>query len=122
MNITHHGQYIEKIIRRNGHSISDIARLTSVNRRSVYNWFNLPRLKPSTILAIGKAMKYDFSGAFPELALERENDGMPFSDTVDQDQKVLIQINYWKDKYIELLEKYAELLSLKSEEELRELM
>jgi DNA invertase Pin-like site-specific DNA recombinase len=32
--------YIIKIIRRNRHSKTDIARLTNVNRHSVYNWLN----------------------------------------------------------------------------------
>ncbi|HEX8609433.1 MAG TPA: helix-turn-helix domain-containing protein, partial [Pedobacter sp.] len=66
MNNKHHGQLIEKIIRRNGHSITDIARLTHVNRRSVYNWFNQARLKPRTISSIGDAIQYDFTGVFPE--------------------------------------------------------
>lgn len=65
----HHGQLIEKIIRRNGHSITDIARLTNVNRRSVYNWFNKARLKPRTIKSIGEAIRYDFTGIF--LSLKR---------------------------------------------------
>jgi transposase-like protein len=36
----HHGQAVEKIIRRGGHSITKVARIMNVNRRSVYNWFD----------------------------------------------------------------------------------
>ena len=106
----HHGQLIEKIIRRNGHSITDIARLTNVNRRSVYNWFNKARLKPRTIKSIGDAIRYDFTGIFPE-----------FKEDMDTAEKYFIEVKTnkgldneahdWKDKYIELLEKHAELLS-----------
>lgn len=122
MKIEHHGQYIEKIIRRNGYSITDIARLARVNRRSVYNWFNLPRLRPNTIKIIGEAMQCDLSDAFPEIA-EYSDNNRDSADTMNcVEQKSYQQIDYWKNKYIELLEKYTELLTLKSEDSLRELI
>jgi hypothetical protein len=116
MNNTHHGQLIEKIIRRNGHSITDIARLTHVNRRSVYNWFNQARLKPRTIKSIGEAIQYDFAGIFPELEQEVRNEitstpvispsrALSYADNVDNGSY------HWKDKYIDLLERHAKLLS-----------
>ncbi|MDB5019809.1 MAG: hypothetical protein JWQ28_936, partial [Pedobacter sp.] len=42
----HYGQILERAIRRNGNSISDVARLLNINRRSVYNWFNQAQLRP----------------------------------------------------------------------------
>jgi predicted transcriptional regulator len=57
----HHGETIEKVVRRNGHSITDVAKLTKVNRRSVYNWFNQPKLKPEIIYKIGCVINHDFS-------------------------------------------------------------
>jgi hypothetical protein len=121
MKIEHHGQYIEKIIRRNGHSITDIARLTKVNRRSVYNWFNLPRLKPSILKAIEQAMQCDFSDAFPEL-IENSTDYNQTPPIMSgAEQKVQLQVDHWKNKYVELLEKYIELLSLRPDEGLKDL-
>ncbi|RZK23481.1 MAG: XRE family transcriptional regulator [Flavobacterium sp.] len=110
MNNKHHGQLIEKIIRRNGHSITDVARLTNVNRRSVYNWFNKARLKPRTIKCIGEAIRYDFTGIFPEFKGDIAIEEFQLTETIKN--KGLDNEAYdWKDKYIELLEKHAELLS-----------
>lgn len=110
MNSKHHGQLIEKIIRRNGHSITDIARLTNVNRRSVYNWFNKARLKPRTIKSIGEAIRYDFTGIFPEFRDDINTDEIYFKET-KASQRLENETYDWKDKYIELLEKHSELLS-----------
>jgi hypothetical protein len=115
MNIKHHGQLIEKIIRRDGHSITDIARLTNVNRRSVYNWFNKARLKPGTIKCIGQAIRYDFTGMFPELKEEIDTEEVYAADT-KTNQGFEIESPDWKEKYIDLLEKHAQLLSQISSE------
>ena len=110
----HHGQTLEKIIRRNGHSISNIAREINVNRRSVYNWFTQRRLKTEIILNVGKVIDYDFSGDFPELFKPVIFRRLMSDDTIgaegqfrDSFDKDLI----WKDKYLDLLERYNFLLS-----------
>jgi transcriptional regulator with XRE-family HTH domain len=109
----HHGQIVERMIRRNGYSISELARLTKVNRRSVYNWFNQRQLKPEIIFRIGCVLNHDFSTEFPGL-FSAEEFNKHTSETIDD----LVLKNsleagssmYWKDKYIDLLEKYNELL------------
>lgn len=63
----HYGQIVEKVIRRDGHSISDVSRLMKVNRRSVYNWFNQPNLRPEIIYRIGRIIKHDFSVDLPHV-------------------------------------------------------
>jgi transposase-like protein len=93
MNIKHHGQLIEKIIRRDGHSITDIARLTNVNRRSVYNC----------------------TGMFPELKEEIDTEEVYVADT-KTNQGSEVESPDWKEKYIDLLEKHAQLLSQISSE------
>lgn len=111
----HYGQIIEKVIRRNGYSISELARLTDVNRRSVYNWFNQKYLKPAIIHKIGIALKHDFSNEFPELFVKSEQRGLSSTsdDAVfvedEQDGRMRTE-QYWKDKYIDLLEKHNQLL------------
>ncbi|RZM07874.1 MAG: hypothetical protein EOO88_51075 [Pedobacter sp.] len=111
MNTKHHGQLIEKIVRSNGHSITDIARLTHVNRRSVYNWFNQAKLKPRTIRSIGDAIRYDFSGVFPEYMEEINTRSMVvLPATLSKAENNRNDRNDWKDKYIELLERHANLL------------
>jgi len=111
----HYGQIIEKVIRRNGYSISELARLTDVNRRSVYNWFNQKYLKPAIIHKIGVALKHDFSNEFPELFMKTDQRSLP--NTSDEAVYVEEEFDgrtrneqYWKDKYIDLLEKHNQLL------------
>jgi transcriptional regulator with XRE-family HTH domain len=108
----HHGQTIERIIRRNGFSITELARLTNVNRRSVYNWFNQRHLKPEIIYRIGAVINHDLSTVFPSLYQYDEfiqQDLTTHEEEVEtQDQNV--EGNIWKDKYIELLERHNQLL------------
>jgi hypothetical protein len=109
----HHGQIIEKIIRRDGHSISNVARNMDVNRRTVYNWFNQAVLRQEIIYKIGHGIMHDFSVEFPELfkpedfvfknkpALSAEDAKMVAETAEDAD---------WRAKYIELSEQYNKLL------------
>lgn len=111
----HYGEVIERTIRRNGYSISELARLMKVNRRSIYNWFSQAKFKTEIIFKIGCALKHDFSKEFPELFSSEE-----FEKGFDSGKLINIEffseerqkINYWKDKYIHLLEDYNQILSL----------
>lgn len=108
----HHGQIVERVIRRNGYSISELSRLTHVNRRSVYNWFNQQHLKPEIIFRIGCALKHDFSIEFPHL-FSKEDFKIIYEGTdVEKSGEPLGRsgTDNWKDKYIHLLEQYNNLL------------
>ncbi|MFC6101863.1 helix-turn-helix domain-containing protein [Olivibacter domesticus] len=113
----HYGEIIERTIRRNGYSISELARLMKVNRRSIYNWFNQPKFKPDIIFKIGCALKHDFSNEFPELFSSEEFQNA-FSNHKLLNSELLFEerqkINYWKDKYINLLEEYNQILAVNS--------
>lgn len=110
----HHGQIIERVIRRSGHSISKLAAAANVNRRSFYNWFNQQRLKPEIISRIGSALQHDFSNEFPYLShrnITRQDlsPAASFNTLGIKDIESPAQV-YWKNKYISLLEKYNEML------------
>lgn len=114
---THYGDIVERTIRRNSYSISELARVLNVNRRTVYNWFLQRNLKPDIIYRIGCALRHDFSEEFPHLFSKEE------FNTVDQvksgiserkprmeEESALQNPSQWKDKYINLLEEYNEML------------
>ena len=111
----HYGQLVEKMVRRNGHSISDVARLANVNRRSVYNWFNQQQLKPEIIYRIGCVINHDFSEEFPNLFTSEDfTKGFrktSFVHNVSNETEITEIKQVWKDKYIDLLERYNKLLS-----------
>jgi transcriptional regulator with XRE-family HTH domain len=113
----HYGEIIERTIRRNGYSISELARLMKVNRRSIYNWFNQPKFKSEIIFKIGCALKHDFSNEFPELFSSEEfqhafNNSKLLNTALLSEERE--KINYWKDKYINLLEEYNQILAISS--------
>ena len=107
----HQGDIVERIIRRQGHSLTDLARLTGVNRRSIYNWFQQARLKPENIIKLGQAIKHDFSEQFPEQFVPEDFVVSPTPLKVQDEQ-----VDVWKEKYIDLLERYNLLLRISSGE------
>ncbi|QNL47934.1 helix-turn-helix domain-containing protein [Olivibacter sp. SDN3] len=113
----HYGEIIEKVMRRNGYSISEAARIMNVNRRSIYNWFDQPKLKDQIIFKIGCALKYDFSVEFPEL-FSSEDFQRAFSASKTKQSAIRDETektSFWKDKYIQLLEEYNNMLMMRSQ-------
>jgi hypothetical protein len=107
------GQIVERVVRRNKVSISELARRMQVNRRSVYNWFDQKSLKIDIICKIGHVLNHDFSVDFPEAFGERGFATMEkIVEAMDEgEHKQPNSVYYWMVKYISLLEKYNELLS-----------
>jgi hypothetical protein len=107
------GQVVERVVRRNKVSISELARRLQVNRRSVYNWFDQKTLKIDIICKIGHVLNHDFSVDFPEAFGERGFAAMEnlIESVNDNEHKHPNSVHYWMVKYISLLEKYNELLS-----------
>ena len=111
---SHHGRIVELTIRKKGLNISEIARLTHVNRRSVYNWFNQKYLKPEIIYRLGIVLKHDFSVEFPDLFSKQDflknNKTMTDLDHIEPVSEEIPGNHIWKDRYISLLENYNKLL------------
>jgi transcriptional regulator with XRE-family HTH domain len=109
----HYGQILERAIRRNGNSISDVARLLNINRRSVYNWFNQAQLRPEILYKIGHVINYDFSVDLPHLFTPEDFIKKPRLTINKQGELMEDTTNSysWQQKYIDLLEKYNSLLS-----------
>jgi lambda repressor-like predicted transcriptional regulator len=108
----HYGQILEKAIRRNGYSIVEIAKLTNVNRRSVYNWFNQKYLKTEIIYRIGTVLGHDFSQEFPML-FSKTDFNITVKSTTPNNDPIFWELpdhHIWQDRYISLLQQYNELL------------
>jgi len=111
---THYGQTVETVIRKKGYSISEIARLAHINRRSIYNWFNQKYLKTEIIYSLGLLIKHDFSVEFPELFTKKDFQDIYNHKQTDAEDMILgdTATQYvWKNRYIELLEQYNQLIS-----------
>ncbi|MBL4677992.1 MAG: helix-turn-helix transcriptional regulator [Mucilaginibacter sp.] len=102
----HNGEKVKSIIRRSRYSVSELAAALKVTRRTVYNWLNDQNLKRDTIYKIGQLLRHDFSIEFPNLFRSRDFqfDG-PLSFRINPSES-----EYFKDRYLELLQKYNDLL------------
>ncbi|MEQ7799380.1 helix-turn-helix transcriptional regulator [Pedobacter sp. ASV1-7] len=109
------GQVIEQIVREDHVGISDLSRKLHVSRRTIYNWFNQKTLSLDIICKIGNAIKHDFSKEFPEdfarLKYNNElNEPLFMSVDFNSNETYSDSVSYWMNKYINLLEKYNDLL------------
>jgi hypothetical protein len=118
----HHGQIVEKVFRRDGHSISEVARMLNINRRSIYNWFNQPVLRQETIYKIGHGIMHDFSVEFPGIFKPADFvfPNSPSSSTEqfkrkDASCQASEESSQWKEKYMELYPRYKKLLDRMSQ-------
>lgn len=109
----HRGEIVEKAVRESAYSITKLADKLGKSRRHIYNMFENNRLDWDVIRQIGRIIHHDFSKDFEEFA--------HIPDNMVQEQETpyrkhdlntcLEELNYWKSKYIELLERNNELLS-----------
>ena len=76
-------------------SISVISKKLHKSRQYLYNLFENPNIQLDTIMEIGNIIHYDFSKDIQELNTSNELEN---------------SVNYWKDRYMEILEKYNQLL------------
>jgi predicted transcriptional regulator len=102
------GEIVEHVIRRNNISISELSRRLRVSRRSIYNWFTQKNLSFDIILQIGEVLDYDFSSDFPDKLNGRKSNSSQIYPGDIQMHDIQNSANYWRNKYINLLEKYNE--------------
>ncbi|HYK77854.1 MAG TPA: hypothetical protein VEV16_12825 [Daejeonella sp.] len=113
------GEIVERVVRRNKVSISELARRLQVNRRSIYNWFDQKTLRMDIICKIGYVLGHDFSVDFPDAFGERGFAAMEkIVDSIGETDGHPNTVHYWMVKYISLLEKYNELLAQETKNEI----
>ena len=108
----HYGETVELVVRRDNISISELSRRLSVSRRSIYNWFSQENLSFEIICKIGEVLGHDFSVDFPELfsKSDRQIQMKYFKENTLSHEFAEDSVQYWKDKYINLLEKHNDYL------------
>lgn len=107
----HRGQIVEKIVKKSGHTFTNVAAKLRVSRNTLYNRFYNANLSYSCIAEIGAIIHYDFTVDFPEMQKEIGNS--------DEHPRALLKPSHrsralWETehKYTSLLEKYNKLLAL----------
>lgn len=107
----HNGEIIELVVRRDKISISELSRKLKVSRKSIYNWFKKENLSIEIINKIGDILNHDFIHELPDKyqELNMELKVVKKENELDLDFNKNLE-NYWKSKYINLLENYTSLL------------
>lgn len=102
----HRGEIIKAAVYKSGYPITELAKRMGKSRRWVYLLFENATVSIDVILQIGMIIHYDFLSEIntPVTNLSLTNDS--------QNQHAQDE-NYWKNKYLKLLEEYNELLKKK---------
>lgn len=110
--LNHKGETLKNIIYRyvqsNGMSLSALAKLAGYDQSTPYRHFEREDLPDHIIIRWGKAMSYDMTRDFPHLVnamdMVSDTDREPYKTAGKHD------LDYWKEKYMTLLERYNLLL------------
>ncbi|MFN8282349.1 MAG: hypothetical protein U0U67_03995 [Chitinophagales bacterium] len=96
----HKGEILEKAIRESGIPIIKVAKMLGKSRRWMYHTFENNNVSIDVILEIGKIIHHDFSKDIKGLVKYK----------LASDENTEDKSEFWKNKYVELLEKYNDLL------------
>ncbi len=107
----HKGQILEKAVRESGMPLTKLTKRLKKSRRWIYNAFENPNVSIDYVLEIGKIIHHDFSEDIEELRKYRTMAAfMHLENASEIDERESGSQDYWKNKYLKLLEKYNQLL------------
>lgn len=102
----HRGEIIQKAVYNSGYTITEIAKSLGKSRRWMYMMFDNSNVSLDIVLKIGKIIHHDFSEEIKEFSTFLRTSTLPQSSFVKDEPSA----EYWKDKYLQLLEEYNALL------------
>ncbi len=107
----HKGEIIEKAVRESGFSITRLAKRMGKSRRWVYQIFESRTVPVDYVLEIGKIIHHDFTEDIKELKTYKVSMARQMlSEPVQAFGNDKEEVEYWKNKYLAVLEKYNDLL------------
>ena len=102
----HRGEIIRKVIYNSGYTVTEIAAGIGKSRRWMYLMFENSNVSLDIVLQIGKIIHYDFTEEIKEFSPSQKN----IEKSTLNSKKESSDAEYWKNKYLKLLEEYNELL------------
>ncbi len=102
----HRGEIIKEAVYKSGYPITELAKRLGKSRRWMYLMFENNNVSLDIVLQIGKIIHYDFAQEIKEFSPTLTSSGEPFTDFKKEESNA----EYWKNKYLRLLEEYNELL------------
>ncbi|MFZ4670826.1 MAG: hypothetical protein ACOYLT_02315 [Flavobacterium sp.] len=101
----HRGEILKEAIYKSGIPITELAKRMGKSRRWMYLMFENSTVSLDLVLQIGKIIHHDFSDSIKELSTSLKGNESPTAY-----EKEAFNAEYWKDKYLKLLEEYNLLL------------
>ena len=104
------GQILAAAVEASGLGKEEAAKKAGYTRSAYYKHIENPNLDDHILIAYGKAIKYDFTEEFPDMPkymMEEPEEAYGKPKTIDEAVKI---IELWKNKYLELLEKYNRMI------------
>lgn len=102
----HRGEIVKKAVYKSGFPITELAKRLSKSRRWIYLMFENANISLDVVLQIGKIIHYDFKDEIKEFGSYQN----AISESAFDYQNDESNSEYWKNKYLKLLEEYNELL------------
>ena len=97
----HRGEIIREAVYKSGFTITEISKSLGKSRRWMYLMFENSNVSLDLVIKIGKVIHYDFSEEIKEL------NTTPVTNSIVKEEN---DVEFWKNKYLKLLEEYNELL------------
>ena len=97
----HRGKILEDAIKEKGITCAAAAKHLKISRRTLYNYFENPEISWQRLVEIEEILKLNLPEKFTEL----RKYNLPSQDI--SLLKESEEIAYWRNKYIDLLEKYT---------------
>ena len=107
----HRGEIIREAVYKSGYPITALAKRLGKSRRWMYLIFDNNNVSLDIVMKIGKIIHYDFSQEIKEFTSFSTKINNTFPSVVNEEPSA----EYWKNKYLKLLEDYSELLKAKKE-------
>jgi predicted transcriptional regulator len=102
----HRGEIIRKAVYNSGYTITDIAKGIGKSRKWMYLMFENSNVSLDVVLKIGKIIHYDFTEDIKEFSHFLKTSTIQQTSIFKEEHSA----DYWKDKYLQLLEEYNALL------------
>lgn len=106
----HRGRILAIAVEATGRNKEEVAEKAGYSRSAYYKHIEIQDLDYSILIAYGKAIQHDFTIELPEMPKYVLQDPIEVYGKPKNLEEAVNIINMWKDKYVELLEKYNRLI------------
>jgi hypothetical protein len=100
----HRGEILEKVVKDSTVKITQLVKRMGISRGTYYNHTQDPHLPFELLEQYGRFLNYDFSQDIPEIRKFLVEEPEASYGSPKNLKEAIEQINYWKAKYIKLLE------------------